>query len=1083
MADLRTRLSRAASTARTLAPVLARTARDTAGDLAGRVRPGSGDAGGGAEGGAASVDVPEPDGADDFSRRVHAVREVPGSVEAAVDLVCDLDRWHEWLTLHLSWRGERPSSLRPETADGEGAEFAQLITLMDIPAQARWRVARVDGTGFELRGTGPMGITVGLWATVVELPGGGAAVRLDGALDGPPVRGPVGLTALRSVETAARESLDLLAGLLGGGASTRVADEPVLHERTGQMVEPSTPVIVGVGQVVRRPQDDAPVEPIVLAERAVRAALADTGIAAEVDFAARADLVYAVPSASWTYADQAGLLASRLGCADGSGERDRAGTVQTSTYGGDGGQLAINDAAQQIVDGHAHVVLIAGAESGAGIAELQAADRDPDWTRRSATEESAGPDRVIGVDKQANNEAETAVGLGAPIYVYALMESALRRVSGRTREEHQALLGGMWSRLSETAAGNLYAWDRSARTPQQIAEPGPDNRIVSEPYTKLLCANLQVDLGASVVVMSAAAATALGIDQDRWVFLHAGASAVDEWFVSERSSLTESPAIAAAGAAALAHAGITADELGPVDLYSCFPSAVQLGAAALGLPIDDPERPLSVTGGLTFAGGPGNAYGLHGVATMVPMLRERPEEFGLSSSLGWYATKHALGVYAARPPRQRFAHLRPMVDRPAPRPVSLELPEDGGVVEAVTVGHARDGSIEGAIVSVITDDGTRVLLRRESDEDVALLQSTDVLGRTLVEVGGSLVSRPSPSPLVEERGASRASRNQDSSIGSFETPSAGASGSSTAGVPAPVVEVDEPLGEESLETTNDGFGTPSADASGSSTTGLPAPPEAPLLVTRAGEHGEIAVLILNRPAKRNAVNRQMAVMLERAIDDAEADAGVRVIVLTGAGESFCAGMDLSGAHRGEVPVTDRRGPLGLTAEPPTKPTIAAVEGSALAGGFELVLCADLVVAGKSATFGLPEAKRGLLAAAGGLMRTSQRLSRPIALDLAMTGEPVAAARLHQLGLVNHLVDDGAALDAALDLARQIAGNAPLSVRVGKQIVDEAPGWVTLSDEEAFERQSQMASPVILSDDAKEGVAAYAEKRDARWAGR
>ncbi|QWC84542.1 crotonase/enoyl-CoA hydratase family protein [Nocardioidaceae bacterium] len=986
MADLRTRLSRAASTARTLAPVLARTARDTAEDLVGRVRPPAADDGG------ATVEVPEPSGTEDFARRVHAVREVPGSVEDTVALVCDLDRWHEWLTLHLSWRGERPSTLSAETT---GEQFTQQISLMDIPAQARWTVARVgtgDHAGFELRGTGPMGITVGLWATVVPA-GSGAAVRLDGALDGPPVRGPVGLTALRSVETAARESLDLLAGLLGGGASARIADEPVRHEATGRMLDPSTPVVVGVGQAVRRPGQDDPVEPIVLAERALRAAAADAAPAA-VDADAllgRADAVYAVPSASWTYADQAGLTAARVGAFDvGSDEESRPETVQTSPYGGDGGQLALNDAAQQIVDGRAHVVLVSGAEAGAAIAAIQAEGRDPDWTQGSP-DGATGPDRVIGVDKQANNEAETSVGLGAPIYMYALMESALRRASGLSAAEHTSRIAGLWSRLARTATVNPYAWDRSGHTPGEIAAPTADNRMVSEPYTKLMCANLQVDLGAGVILTSVAAAQALGIDQSRWVFLHAGASAVDEWFVSERASLTESPAIAAAGAAALAHAGVTAQDLGPVDLYSCFPSAVQIGAAALGLPIDDPDRPLSVTGGLTFAGGPGNAYGLHGVATMVPMLRHRPEEFGLTTSLGWYATKHALGVWSASPPEKAYANLHPMVDRPAPRPVSVDpdvLDQEGSVVEAVTVAHARDGSVEGAIVSVITADGTRVLLRRETAKGI------------------------------------------------------------------------EP-GERTL----------------------PAPPEPPLRVTRAGADGEIAILTLNRPAKRNAVDRRMALMLERAVDDAEADASVRVIVLTGMGDHFCAGMDLSGANRGEVPVTDRRGPLGLAAEPPTKPTIAAVEGSALAGGFELVLCADLVVAGETATFGLPEAKRGLLAAAGGLLRTSLRLPRPVALELAMTGDPLPASRLHDLGLVNRVVDDGAALDAALELAATVAANAPLSVRVGKQIVDEAPGWVSLDDEEAFEKQSQMASPVILSDDAKEGVAACAEKRQPTWTGR
>ena len=261
-------------------------------------------------------------------------------------------------------------------------------------------------------------------------------------------------------------------------------------------------------------------------------------------------------------------------------------------------------------------------------------------------------------------------------------------------------------------------------------------------------------------------------------------------------------------------------------------------------------------------------------------------------------------------------------------------------------------------------------------------------------------------------------------------------------------------------------------------TSLPEPPQAPVLTRRDGD--DVAVITLNRPHARNAIDRLTALHLERAVDDAEADDTVRVIVLTGTGSTFCAGMDLAGAHRGEVPVTDRRGPLGLTAEPPTKPTIAAIEGPALAGGFELALCADLIVASEESSFGLPEVKRGLLAAAGGLWRTSTRLPRAVALELALVGDALPARRLAELGLVNAVVPAGESLTAALDLARRIAANAPLSVQVGKQVIDTAPTWTA---EEGFGRQSELASPVLLSDDAREGVAAFAEKRAPRWTGR
>ncbi len=982
-ASSRDRLVRRAQSARVVARALTRAAVDTLGSAVGGPRQ-SGDVG------AVAVDLPAPGGVDAYARTVSSQRFVAAPPAAVAELVHDLDRTADWLTLHVAWRGERPARIEP------GTEFVQQISLMDIPAQARWHVERADDSGYALRGTGPMGITVGLWCSIAPH-AGGAAVRMDGALDGAPVRGPIGLTAVRSVETALQESLAELASLLEGGAATlRVPDEPVLHEHTGTLLDPTTPVVIGVGQVVQRTPDlERTLEPTALSAEALRRAAADAGGTA--DLLAAADVVYAEPSASWAYRDHAGAVAELVGATD-------AATVQTSQYGGDGAQLALNDAAQQVVDGSAHVVLVSGAEAGSTVAALQKVGRDPAWTQQP---DDAAPDREIGIDRSANNEVETGVGLGAPIYVYALIESALRGAAGEDVDEHQHRIADLWARGSEVAADNPYAWDPTPRSAEEIATPAPDNRSISDPYTKLMCANLQVDLAAGVIVASVAAAQAAGVPQDRWVFLHAGASATDEWFVSERADLAESPAIAAAASAALDHAGITAQDLGPIDLYSCFPAAVQLGAKALGLPWSDPARPLTVTGGLTSAGGPGNNYGLHAVSTIVPLLREAPEEFGLSSSLGWYATKHALGVYSATPPTRPFAHLKPAFERPPARR-ALGTLDGTAVVEAVTVPFGRTGEPEAVLVSAITPSGDRVLLRREDPEEIGLLTQTDPSRRTIRMDGARLV-------------------------------------------------LDD---------------APPAD--------LPAPPSATVRTDRAGDDGEILVITLDRPAVRNAVDRPMALALERAVDDAEADSSVRVIVLTGAGGTFCAGMDLSGAHRGEIPVTDRRGPLGLTAEPPTKPTIAAVEGPALAGGFELVLCADLVVAADDAIFGLPEAKRGLLAAAGGLWRTAVRLPRPVAMELALVADPLPARRLAELGLVNAVVEPGTALEAALDLARRIAANAPLSITVGKQIVDAAPTW---SPEEGFARQSELASPVILSDDAREGVAAFAQKRTPHWTGR
>lgn len=253
--------------------------------------------------------------------------------------------------------------------------------------------------------------------------------------------------------------------------------------------------------------------------------------------------------------------------------------------------------------------------------------------------------------------------------------------------------------------------------------------------------------------------------------------------------------------------------------------------------------------------------------------------------------------------------------------------------------------------------------------------------------------------------------------------------------------------------------------------------DAPVVVER---RGAITVVTLNRPERRNAVDQRTAEALEQAVDEFEADDGARVAVLTGAGGTFSAGMDLKAAAGGEFAFTERGGPLGITSRPLTKPLIAAVEGHALAGGCELALVADLIVASTASEFGLPEPKRGLVAAAGGVLRLAQRLPRNVAMELALTGNPMPARRMAELGLVNRLAEPGQVLAAALALAEEILANAPLSVKVSKQIVEESPDW---SVAEEFGRQGELAAVAIFSEDAAEGVAAFAEKRAPVWKGR
>jgi enoyl-CoA hydratase len=243
----------------------------------------------------------------------------------------------------------------------------------------------------------------------------------------------------------------------------------------------------------------------------------------------------------------------------------------------------------------------------------------------------------------------------------------------------------------------------------------------------------------------------------------------------------------------------------------------------------------------------------------------------------------------------------------------------------------------------------------------------------------------------------------------------------------------------------------------------------------------VQIVTLNRPQVRNAVNLELAEALAAAMAELDARDDLHVGILTGAGGNFCSGMDLKAfAYQGVEPAIEGRGFAGLCEAPPRKPLIAAVEGHAVAGGFEIVLSCDMVVASRSASFGLPETQRGLVASSGGLMRLPHRVPVALAMEIALTGDPIGAAQAHAWGLVNRLVEPGHALEAALQLALRIDANAPLAVAASKQIVQASRTW---SDDEMFERQRPLARAITDSADAREGAAAFAEKRAARWQGR
>lgn len=244
--------------------------------------------------------------------------------------------------------------------------------------------------------------------------------------------------------------------------------------------------------------------------------------------------------------------------------------------------------------------------------------------------------------------------------------------------------------------------------------------------------------------------------------------------------------------------------------------------------------------------------------------------------------------------------------------------------------------------------------------------------------------------------------------------------------------------------------------------------------------GRVLLITLNRPEVRNAVNAELAQGIAAALDELDADGELQVGVLTGAGKGFCAGMDLKAFVQGERPYVGDRGFAGITQRAADKPLIAAIEGFAVAGGLEVALSCDLIVAARGAKLGIPEVKRSLVAAGGALLRLPRRIPYHAAMEMALTGDPIAAERAHELGLVNRLAEPSGAVDTALELAEAIAKNAPLALAASKRILLEAPGW---SPDEQWARQGEISGPVFTSEDAREGATAFAEKREPVWKGR
>jgi acetyl-CoA C-acetyltransferase len=500
------------------------------------------------------------------------------------------------------------------------------------------------------------------------------------------------------------------------------------------VLDDRTPVLVGAAQFTRHltPERlDEATEPAQMCTDVALAAAADAG---GRDLLARATGVWVVDAMSWHYRDPCSPVAQRLGLSPR--HLLRAG------IGGDTPSVMVNRASSAILAGEHDLVLITGAEGVRGKRVARKAGQRLPWTVQP--DDTPEPEllNAAKAHRDSVHPTEHAVGLALPVQYYPIFENAIRARLGRTPAEHTAVIAGLWSRFSEVGAANPHAWRPKAYTAEEIGTAGPANRMVGSPYTKLMNADINVDMAAAVIVCSVAVARAAGVPEDRWVFPLAGAASTDHWFVGERADLGVSPAIAANGRAAFGAAGLGLDDVAHLDLYSCFPSAVEVAAEALGLPLDDPKRPLTVTGGLTFGGGPGSNYVTHSLASMIEVLRADPGSNGLVTGNGYYLTKHAVTLLGTRPPATPFRAVDTQDEVDALPKVTLVEGHRGEVTcETYTVLHGGDGAPEYAIAACRDAEGNRMWARGTAPELLEAFTSADPLGST-VRVDGSELALP-----------------------------------------------------------------------------------------------------------------------------------------------------------------------------------------------------------------------------------------------------------------------------------------------------------------------------------------------------
>lgn len=479
------------------------------------------------------------------------------------------------------------------------------------------------------------------------------------------------------------------------------------------------PVLVGISQLEQRVKDVSRArEPIDLMIEAVRAAAADAGSSALLRDAGSVRVIRGF----WRYRNPARAVCEALG-------NTRAETALTP-FGGNYVQTALNRSALDIQAGRHDAIVITGAECGYSQARARRAGIKLQWRDIEGV-----PDLYLGEDGEMGHAAELALGIRRASQVYGIFETARRHHLGESVDAHLERISELWAGFSRVAANNPHAWIREAKSAQEIRTPSPINRPVTFPYPKFMNANNNVDQAAALILCSQAKASALGIPRDKWIYPWAGTDAQDHYLASHRDNFYSSPAIRVAGGRVLELAGLSPQQLDFVDLYSCFPVAVQVAAAELGL---DTSRPLTVTGGLTFAGGPLNNYVMHSIARMAQLLREAPGTKGLITANGGLLSTHAFGVYSTEPPADGFQHANPQpeVDAAAAPRTVVTNHQGNAEVEGYCVYYPAGGP-DVANIALRLPGGERTWANCTDPDVMSAMTTEEFCGLTAGVEGGS----------------------------------------------------------------------------------------------------------------------------------------------------------------------------------------------------------------------------------------------------------------------------------------------------------------------------------------------------------